>query len=393
MKLLLLLSIALILTTGEKRSYGSTGGTDNIYPSRSRLAKNRFKPKKSPHVEQTGTSIPKSINIYKVSENTSTAYCNEKHNSNGVASSIFQDIELASDKCKWRKNMNHSLIREVKKISLQYQRMKIEWGRNVAPKYLQVVCGENGNNSSYANRVSHYLKSLWESGIRNIVLFGDSVMEQQFHVLSITLEVLRFKSLIQLKYVSASGRDIIKTKEQINQAFSDTTKKSIVIANFGLHYQHEFSSTGKTAILNAVNALLGAWQAIELERRPMLIWREGTPLQYPSRNGWWSPSFRECKLNCCNCVAISSSMRKGYATEHLNDTQWDLFPSEFVETSAVPLIQEHNVKICHVYNALAARPDLHAGRKYPDCTHFGVDALLYLNEISLLCIEKEKNIL
>lgn len=62
-----------------------------------------------------------------------------------------------------------------------------------------------------------------------------------------------------------------------------------------------------------------------------------------------------------------------------NASAWDVFPSHAMDDVVFPLLQHHRVPICRVYDALAVRDDLHAGLLPPDCTHFGPDALLYMN--------------
>ncbi len=58
-----------------------------------------------------------------------------------------------------------------------------------------------------------------------------------------------------------------------------------------------------------------------------------------------------------------------------------ILPASTVEDTVAPLMKEHNIPVVHVYDALAAREDFHEGKGSPaDCTHFGVDALLYMNE-------------
>ena len=51
-----------------------------------------------------------------------------------------------------------------------------------------------------------------------------------------------------------------------------------------------------------------------------------------------------------------------------------------MEETVAPLLKKYHIKTAYVYNALAARADLHAGLVPLDCTHFGTDALIYLNE-------------
>jgi hypothetical protein len=63
-----------------------------------------------------------------------------------------------------------------------------------------------------------------------------------------------------------------------------------------------------------------------------------------------------------------------------NATFWDIFPAQAMEITAEPILREHGIRIIRVYNALASRSDLHAGLRPPDCTHFGIDALLYMSE-------------
>lgn len=63
-----------------------------------------------------------------------------------------------------------------------------------------------------------------------------------------------------------------------------------------------------------------------------------------------------------------------------NATMWDVYPAQAMDMAVLPLLQQHRVPVARVYSALAARADLHAGLMAPDCTHFGIDALMYLNE-------------
>ena len=70
----------------------------------------------------------------------------------------------------------------------------------------------------------------------------------------------------------------------------------------------------------------------------------------------------------------------------VNARSWDIFPSQAMDKLVAPMLEQHNVSVVKVYNALASRADLHAGRNNPDCTHFGSDALLYLNEQVLKAI-------
>jgi hypothetical protein len=54
-----------------------------------------------------------------------------------------------------------------------------------------------------------------------------------------------------------------------------------------------------------------------------------------------------------------------------------------LEQAVTPLLAGRSVPVARVYEALAMRADLHAGAVPPDCTHFGVDALLFMNEVVL----------
>jgi hypothetical protein len=63
-------------------------------------------------------------------------------------------------------------------------------------------------------------------------------------------------------------------------------------------------------------------------------------------------------------------------------------PAAAVEAVAAGLLRVpgQNLSVCHVYDALAVRDDLHAGggaKKKTDCTHFGLDALLFMTEAVL----------
>lgn len=60
-----------------------------------------------------------------------------------------------------------------------------------------------------------------------------------------------------------------------------------------------------------------------------------------------------------------------------------------MEMVVQPALQQARVITARVYEALASRADLHAGLGEPrDCTHFGPDALLFMNEQVLRAIVK-----
>ena len=80
----------------------------------------------------------------------------------------------------------------------------------------------------------------------------------------------------------------------------------------GLHYQHNFLTSGKKALLRAVGHLLDEWEILSEVKRPMLLWREGTPIQHPYPNGWWEPSYQHCSPKvCCDCVTLTDTMKRG----------------------------------------------------------------------------------
>lgn len=83
---------------------------------------------------------------------------------------------------------------------------------------------------------------------------------------------------------------------------------------------------------------------------------------------------------CCFVQFIYIVCFSSFLSESSNAPDGDLYPAEAVEASITPLLAEHGVPISYVYNALAARHDLHRGHIRPDCTHFGMDGVMYLNE-------------
>ena len=52
------------------------------------------------------------------------------------------------------------------------------------------------------------------------------------------------------------------------------------------------------------------------------------------------------------------------------------------ENSIAPLLREHHIRRCFVYDALGARDDLHLTGSIhtPDCTHFNLEAVAFMNE-------------
>lgn len=191
--------------------------------------------------------------------------------------------------------------------------------------------------------------------------------------MTLIVQSLKTKNIydIQVKYTASRGEDGVDTVKHIDQLFEvASSPRSVIVANLGnssvcclsaacaqsgphyikhkntflsrnecytllfpgLHYQHTFGTTGRPALLLAVSLLLQRWNCTPIADRPRLIWREGTPLQYPSPNGWWSPTFRgRCHQSsmhrsssaptvdavdavptkCCACVSLSKEMRLG----------------------------------------------------------------------------------
>mmetsp|Transcript_15024 Transcript_15024/g.28262 ORF Transcript_15024/g.28262 Transcript_15024/m.28262 type:complete len:215 (-) Transcript_15024:172-816(-) len=212
--------------------------------------------------------------------------------------------------------------------------------------------------------------------------------------MSITMRSLESSSnWIPVKYVEAHGHDREEARRQVQRLLQVTGPGSVIVANYGLHFQHTFSTTGRPALLHIVRDLLLAVTSTDANRRPRLLWREGTPQQYPiTANGWWSPAARSCpaRAACCACVALTPAMRKGNVTaDAKNTSSWDVFPAQAMDEVVLPLLREYRVPVIRVYEALAARGDLHAGFRPPDCTHFGPDALLYLNAQVLKAIVTE----
>lgn len=70
-------------------------------------------------------------------------------------------------------------------------------------------------------------------------------------------------------------------------------------------------------------------------------------------------------------------------TETTDMTDWNMQPNSVVEDVVATVLKPFGIPISFVYSALAVRSDLHSGGRKVDCTHFGQDALLFMNEAVL----------
>ena len=76
----------------------------------------------------------------------------------------------------------------------------------------------------------------------------------------------------------------------------------------GLHFIQDFPwPQGKALLHDLVKKAIDLWESREAGKRPLLIWREGTPMQYASRNG----------VDCTASLPLSHTLSRYWSTDAL----------------------------------------------------------------------------
>lgn len=302
---------------------------------------------------------------------------------NQYSDRYLDDKEFLSKGCRWSSITNHQTMLFYEAVSKCYQRK--HWRK---PLYVEVTCKDFAGNTNPSSIVS-FMEKISES-VGKMHLFGDSIMHQQKLVLNCMFQASGVQKYIPPRYVSLRGQDfesyLLSHHELFNYSFLSS---DVLVANFGWHYQRNFSSVGKISLIKHATHF-ASFISNESSKFPRFIWREGTPQNYPTANGWWPYYFNTCKSQC-ECTKLTFQMRQGNGThisffpqyeENMIETS---HPARLLHSIATDIMKSRGLRVSYVYDSLAAATlNLHGGRGVPyDCTHFGVDALIHMNMILL----------
>jgi hypothetical protein len=207
------------------------------------------------------------------------------------------------------------------------------------------------------------------------------------------------------RWTSVRGQDLLDYNASMTTLFQTSfARADVIVGNIGLHYQKNFSTIGRSALVEHVThfaravadlvappaggpgAGIGSPKARTGRSQLRFLWRQGTPQNFPTKNGWWPYYFNTC-LQKCACTKLTHRMRDGNGTDITFSPRVEKnlvecnHPSESIHSIATSIIESHGLHVVKVYDALAAAPvNLHGGRGVPfDCTHWGVDALIFMN--------------
>ena len=324
-------------------------------------------------------------------------YVDRNYNKYVDDDSSEEDGAFRSTGCKWTPITNPKTKMFYEATSKCYHKM--QWR---PPQYLEVVCADPVSNPNPDNIMSLLRKV--SDKVNTIYFFGDSTMQQQVLAMDCMWYAAKIYGTFKLsKWITARDRDDFFTNHQ--KLFNITFRNNdVVVSNLGLHYQKNFSSIGKLKLGEHVSFFAQSVRNLSkslkmhisdgkpresMRKRsnvPMFVWRQGTPQNYPTPNGWWPYYFSTCKYNC-GCTKLTQQMREGrgdiipFSPRSEENLMECTQPAENLHEIATKIIEKNGIQVTKVYDALAAAPvNLHDGRGTPvDCTHFGIDALIYMN--------------
>lgn len=265
-------------------------------------------------------------------------------------------------------------------------------------QFLQLECipEQRENGDQFLDSILHYLEILNGS---TITFFGDSIMKQQYAVMScmlnassqwaltfhdenlLTTNVVKFKrSSITLRHrkVGFLFKDFDKFEERLRKDLTLIQGPHVILMNQGIHHNSISDLSHLPIILNKTIAVVTE----NSRNSTKFIWRETTPQNHPTSNGWWST---ECHLSC-PCIPLTPQMLNGSAKSLTGGKTChpSCLPNNYRNDIIEPIIQlydnrtDSKMSFVKIYKQLAyAKMNLHVSDV--DYTHWGLDALLFLN--------------
>ncbi len=160
-----------------------------------------------------------------------------------------------------------------------------------------------------------------------------------------------------------------------------------LVVNQGLHHEHN-NENHTHDYMNTLRGIaeftVDAYAKSTPSNRPKAIWREITPQNHPSSNGWWTPQCHwTCRCVVLNATQIAGSVHFDPKSKIIGDMSIvpnnarnivleDLFVTENNDSRSLPLAA--------TYQPLIEAPFLIHGSNV-DCTHMGFEASMFTNQV------------
>lgn len=249
---------------------------------------------------------------------------------------------------------------------------------------------------------------------KSVVFLGDSILMQQFLVFSCMLNSsvtaleptsvpcsgfsffcefqIHFLGGITLLRMHRLGFQFnnIDTYEYIYRSeLTSLSDGDLAFVNQGIHYNF-VAKESVFPLAKFAELTVQIYEDVVLERGqesilPTVIWRESTPQNHPSSNGWW---IVECYNFACECISLTQDMMEGTAVALLDNRSAEqkneiacnpiCCKANMRNMITNPIISASTIPICDIYDALA-HADVNLHINHADCTHFGPDALIFMN--------------
>jgi len=186
---------------------------------------------------------------------------------------------------------------------------------------IQLECISEQRNREFGDIfLDSILRHLQKLNGSTVTFFGDSVMKQQWAAMScmlnssadwtanykddniLTTNVVNFSNgcsvTLRFRRVGFHYSNLDKYEEYLKSEIRLTAGPHVILINQGIHH---------TALRNIVNNTMAIIATEEKHAHTQFIWRETTPQNHPTSNGWWA---EECYLSC-RCVTLTPEMLNG----------------------------------------------------------------------------------
>lgn len=260
---------------------------------------------------------------------------------------------------------------------------------------------------AYHNGTSHPMlrgSNVEDNSTMSITVIGDSIMRQQFYFLSCLLdpnvEIVNSKDTFEYWWgpkaprwrSSQSGRirvvyyewgsfftpqygDILR--EDLSKALYDSKPNDVILINEGAHERiHQLGRLNQIVhfmvqIFNDIRRDIG-------DKTPLLIWRETTPQNFPTPNGWYiegTCDTAELRVqDSCKCIPITEEMNSEDNIYHISANMRNIIAHD--------ILKDTQVFYDPIFEPLAKAPfDIHSSMEKGDCSHIGVNGLAFMTQV------------
>lgn len=261
---------------------------------------------------------------------------------------------------------------------------------------------------AYGNGTGHFfLRGSSSNGNNNasnmsIFLIGDSLMREQFFFLSCLLDLdativnsnktytyswgtqahrWRMSQSGHLRIVYFEWGSLFTSRygdilrEDLSKALYESHPNDVILINEGIHVRlDKLSVLGQ--LVHGVRDIYLDVRRDRVEKIPFVIWRESTPQNFPSPNGWYIAGIcdKPATIATCHCVPLTPEM--------ISSNNSIQVPANMRNIIAYEVLKSGEIFYDLCFDPLAIAPfNTHTSFAQGDCTHLGFNGVAFLTQV------------